>query len=57
MAIYSNLFDYASNTGYFIANSIAFYLILCHLQICDLQNNRKVIVDKCQLDIGFVLFV
>jgi len=35
---------------------MTFQSVLCHFHIWDLQNHRKVAVDKCQLDIGFVLF-
>ena len=49
------MFDYTTNTSYFDYkfNNISLDIMPF---ICALQYHHKVAIDKCQLDIGFVLF-
>jgi len=50
------MFDYSTNTCYFDRkfNNISLDIVI---YIYALQYHHKVAVDKCQLDIGFVLFL
>jgi len=49
------MIDYTTNTSYFDRkfNNISLDIMSF---ICALQYHGKVAIDKCQLDIGFVLF-